>query len=188
MGDLSKTLDYEGYGESFYIKKLEKFKSLYAIGLSSHLQGEIQVFNSDVYITSVQKNGKITIDKSLNKNASFLVYTNVPKWETFDIPEYIYTKKQFEEYLNEVADEYGIDTYEPFPFLLEGKVKANEYRIFTHNPNDTIVSYGGTCACNLVDKKEGSKEKVHPLKHTKNNDSYSCDHPWVPQLKKRRYN
>ncbi len=163
MGDLDRTMNYEGYGESFFLKKLEKSPSLYAIGLKEHLQGEIQIFDSKVFISSVGKNGRITLNPDLKTNASFLVYANVPQWVSFKIPSHIYTKKQFEEYLNETADEYGIDTYEPFPFLIEGKVKANEYRIFTHNPNDTITSYGGTCACDLVNQKDESKKKYIPL-------------------------
>ncbi len=163
LGEVERSLNYDGYGETFFLKKLEKSPSLYAIGLKEHLQGEILIIDSDVMISSVKKNGKLSITKNLNLNASFLVYANVPKWVSFKIPSHVYTKKQFEEYLNETADEYGIDTYEPFPFLIEGKIKANEYRIFTHNPNDTITTYGGTCACDLEDKKESSKKKYIPL-------------------------
>lgn len=162
FGNMEKTLKYEGYGETISLKKFQDIPSLYAIGLVEHLQGEIQIFDSKAYITTVKKEGGLHINRKLDKKGVFLVYTRVPQWVSFKVPDTVYTKKQFEEYLNETADEYGIDTYEPFPFLLEGKIKANKYRVFTHNPNDTIVTYGGTCACNLVDEKDGSKKKYIP--------------------------
>lgn len=77
----------------------------------------------------------------------------------------MYNKQQFVEYLEETAKEHGISTFHPFPFLLEGKIKATNYRIFSYKQNDLIEGYGGTCACDL---KEGSKSlKIKHIRATK---------------------
>lgn len=163
FGNLSQTIQYEGYGETFPMKYIKNKKSLYAIGLSKHLKDEIQIFDSKPYIASVQKGGGLQITETLNKDAAFIVYAKVPQWVSFKIPGTIYNKKQFEEFLEQTADEYGIDTYEPFPFLVEGKIKANKYRVFTHSPSEAIYTFSASCTtCNIGAQKEQPKKKQLP--------------------------
>jgi len=158
FGNLMTNLKYTNMDKTKTLNNIKNKTSLYGIGLVQNLQGEILIFNSKPYI-SYMKNKKIKIDNSFNKKASFLIYANIPKWVSFKVPNTIYNKKQFEEYLEELADEYGIDTYKPFPFLLEGSIKANNYRILTYNTNDNISCQNGTCAYKPKDEKKGSKKK-----------------------------
>lgn len=159
FGNFEEVLKYQGSGDSINLKQLKKTPYLYGIGLTEFFQNEILILDGKAFISSV-KNEKIKIDNSFKHQASFLVYTKVPQWISYKIPSNIYTKKQFEEFLEELAQEEGIDTYEPFAFMLEGNVKASRYRVFSHNPNDTIITNRGTCAsCKEEEKKEGSKKR-----------------------------
>lgn len=49
-----------------------------------------------------------------------LVYTSVPNWSKFDIPESIMTDKQLEQFMIETAKANGVNVDELFPFVLEG--------------------------------------------------------------------
>ena len=158
FGDLTSLLEYQPTNNSIDLENIQNKNSLYAIGLLENLQGEIQIFNQQPYITSMS-NKWIKFDKTFHKKASFLVYSNVQQWQSFKVPNTIYTEKQFEEYLDKTADEYGINTYQPFPFLLEGNIKANEYRIFTFNKNDAIRCTTGTCSYKPKDEKDASSKK-----------------------------
>ncbi len=158
FGNLTSLLEYQQTNQTIDLNKIKNKNSLYAIGLVENLQGEIQIFNQQPYITSMSHKW-IKFDKTFNKKASFLLYSNVPQWATFKVPNTIYTEKQFEEYLDNIAHEYGINTYKPFPFILEGNIKANEYRIFTYNKNDSIRCSTGTCSFKPQDEKQASSKK-----------------------------
>lgn len=159
FGNLEEVLQYQGSGDSINLKQFQTQKNLYAIGLSEFLQNEITIINGESFISSVNSN-KVYIDNSFKYQSSFLVYTTVSQWKSYKIPYNIFTKKQFEEFLEELAEEEGIDSYEPFPFLIEGNIKASRYRVFSHNVNDAIITSIGTCAsCNESEKKEGVKKR-----------------------------
>ncbi len=163
FGNLTTTLQYSKDNNTINLKSIQNKNSLYAIGLVKNLQGEIQIFDSTPYITSISNDKWIKFDKTFNTKASFLIYANIPQWVSFKVPNTIYNEKQFEEYLDEIADEYGIDTYKPFPYLLEGNIKANNYRIFTYNTNDRISCSTGTCSFKPKDEKESSNKKYISL-------------------------
>lgn len=159
FGNLEEVLKYQGSGDSISLKQFQNKQNIYALGLTEFLQNEVVILDNEAFISSV-KNKKVQIDKSLKHQVSFLVYAKVLKWKSYKVPHNIYTKKQFEEFLEELAEEEGIDTYEPFPFLLEGEIKASRYRVFSHNKNDAIITSIGTCAsCNEEEKKEGTKKR-----------------------------
>jgi len=117
------------------LSKLQQKKNLYALGAVGNLKGEIQIFNSKPIITSV-KNEKIVFDDTFKKKASLIVYTQVLEWKDFKVPNKIKNRKEFENYLKLIAEKNGLDTKKPFPFLLNGKFKKNDWHVIDWDEND----------------------------------------------------
>jgi len=113
---------------------------LYALGAIENLKGEIQIFDSKPSNTMV-KDGALAFDDSFNKNATLLVYASVSKWRTIHIPDKIVTYEELEEHIEQVAKEAGIDTDEPFPFLLEGTVKSFDWHVINWKDGDMEHSH-----------------------------------------------
>jgi hypothetical protein len=83
------------------------------------------------------------------------------------VPYYVYTKKQFEEWLETTADEYGVDSYEPFPFLLEGTLKVNSYRVLDALVNEKIKTGElVTCACAIDSRENQDKIRISTIYDT----------------------
>lgn len=165
-GTITDTIEKSQINPKIQLKSLADIDNLYAIGMGSYLKGEIQIFNSSPK-NSFVKNGFVSFDSSYNTDASFLIYTQVKEWEEFKVPYYVYTKSQFEEWLETTADEYGIDSYEPFPFLLEGTLKVNSYRILDATVNEKIKTGElVTCACAIDSKENNDKIRVSTIYDT----------------------
>ena len=123
------------------LKELEGKENLYALGAVGYLKGEVQIFNGTSMTTFVNKNNELEYDHSYNRNASLLVYAQVKEWIEYKIPNNIITRKQFEEYLEEKAEEHGLDTEEPFAFLIEGKIKSNSWHVINWDPNEKVHTH-----------------------------------------------
>ena len=123
--------------------ELLKFKdtpNFYALGALEYLQGEIQIFDSESYITSVEKNS-LKYDKTLSEKAALLVYAEVPEWKNFKLPKDITTENEFETFLLKVARENNIDIAAPFPFMLEGIAESFSWHVINWRKNDTVHSH-----------------------------------------------
>lgn len=114
--------------------------NFYALGAVEDLKGEIQIFNSEPFIASVDGNS-LRFDKSFTKKASLLVYASVEEWESILIPKNIISYEHLESYIVKVADEKGINTNEPFPFLLEGLISSFDWHVINWKEGDTIHSH-----------------------------------------------
>ncbi len=122
---------------------LDDFKNIpnfYALGALENLKGEIQIFNSEPFITSVEGNS-LKFDKTFTKKASLLVYASVKEWDSILIPKNIKSYEHLESYIEKVADEKGINTNEPFPFLLEGLINSFDWHVINWRDGDTIHSH-----------------------------------------------
>ncbi|MBV1924761.1 MAG: decarboxylase [Flavobacteriaceae bacterium] len=115
-------------------------QNFYALGALENLKGEIQVFNSESFNTSV-KNNSLSYDKTLSQKAALLVYAEVPEWRKFNIPKGVATEKQFEAYLLKVASENNIDVESPFPFLLNGIIQSYRWHVINWRKGDTIHTH-----------------------------------------------
>ena len=61
----------------------------------------------------------------------------VKTWENFSIPSSVQSKKDLEKHIEAVAEEYGIDVNQPFPFLIAGKVKSADWHVINWKDGDT---------------------------------------------------
>jgi len=115
-------------------------KNFYALGAVEDLKGEIQIFNSQPFITSIVKNS-LKFDNTFNKKATLLVYASVENWESIPIPDNIISYEHLENFVKKAADENGINTDKPFPFLLEGFISSFDWHVINWKEGDTIHSH-----------------------------------------------
>jgi alpha-acetolactate decarboxylase len=96
---------------------------LYAVGMIQNAAGEITVVDGKVSLNY----GKDGIGNAVTKirkgeEASILITANVRKWRTVPIPENM-TEAELHGFVLEEARKTGINTREPFPFLIDGTIK-----------------------------------------------------------------
>ena len=110
------------------LKDFQNKEHLYALGALEQLKGEILILDGMTSISSVQ-NQELAIDNSFNYNASLLVYATVAEWKSFEVGDNIESYEDLETYVEYLAKENGINTEEPFPFLLNGVVRAVDWHV-----------------------------------------------------------
>ena len=118
-GDISAKADLSKYREA---------KHLYALGAIENLKGEIQIFDSRPFITSVVDR-KLTFDTTFSKKAALLVYATVDRWKTIIIPDTVSTYEQLENFIEQKAKGNHINIHEPFPFLIEGRADSIDWHV-----------------------------------------------------------
>jgi acetolactate decarboxylase len=122
------------------LSTLKDTPNLYALGALEDLQGEIQIFNGEVSVTSVN-DGTIHNSNSYDHKAALLVYASVKDWIEVRIPDSATTANNFEIFVRSVATSEGIPTDKPFPFLVEGQVKSIDYHIINWDFTDTVHTH-----------------------------------------------
>ncbi len=122
------------------LSQLDGMNNLFALGAVGKLKGEIQIFDSEPLITFVEGE-KLEIDKTLSRSASLIVYTQVKSWKEIEVPSEIVTRDQFEKYLEATAQQVGLDIEKPFPFMLSGSFKENDWHVIDWDENDKEHSH-----------------------------------------------
>lgn len=130
-GDISAKADLSDFKETNHF---------YALGAIENLKGEIQIFDSKPFNTSVV-DSNLTFDNSFSKKATLLVYASVNKWKTINIPDSVSTYEQIEKYIEQAAKENHINIDEPFPFLIEGIAKSFDWHVIDWIAGDTEHSH-----------------------------------------------
>ncbi len=130
-GDISAKVDLSDF---------QKEEHFYALGAIENLKGEIQIFDSNPFNTTVL-NSTLKFDKTYSKKATLLVYASVSNWKSITIPDNIITYEQLESYIAQTAQENQIKTNEPFPFLIEGTAKSFDWHVINWKNGDTEHSH-----------------------------------------------
>ncbi|KAA3623189.1 MAG: decarboxylase [Flavobacterium sp.] len=120
---------------SISLKELQEIPNLYALGAAEGLKGEIQIFNSKPYVSSVTPE-QLVVENDFSSKAALLVYAQVPEWQEVSIPKAILTLKQFEDFLEYSALKAEIDTSKPFPFMIEGHIRKINWHVVNWNENN----------------------------------------------------
>lgn len=120
------------------LDSLRKKKHLYALGAVENLKGEIQIFNGEPS-NSFVVDGNIHLDDSYITKASLLVYAEVEGWDEFIIDGG--TKEELEKSIFEIAKSNGLNTDQPFPFLLDGQVTTLSWHVIDWEEVDTVHSH-----------------------------------------------
>jgi acetolactate decarboxylase len=130
-GDISAKAD---------LSELKQTEHLYALGALENLKGEIQIFDSKSFNTSVI-DSSLSFDNSFDKKATLLVYASVDKWKSISIPDNIVNYEQLEDYIKKSAEENNINSNKPFPFLIEGTAKSFDWHVINWKDGDTQHSH-----------------------------------------------
>jgi len=136
-----KTLMHEGdLRATLALDSLQQSPHLYALGAVENLKGEILIYNSQPFVSSVQA-GEVVVARSFHHNAALLVYTQVRKWEEIAIPAAVHNTAALEVFLLQTAQQKGIDTAEPFPFLLIGTTAFVDWHVIDWAEGDTVHTH-----------------------------------------------
>jgi acetolactate decarboxylase len=97
---------------------------LFAIGPVENLQGEILVWDGRPFKAAMMPDRKQPfVEKAPdNLKAIFLVYANVPAWDTVVIREPVPDMATLEKLVGQYAHQHGTDTSKAFPFLMFGRI------------------------------------------------------------------
>jgi len=116
-GDLSAAVD---------IDTLER-QHLFALGPVAGLKGEIMVLDGTVY-TSLRSGDTIQNVAAIPK-AAMLVYGYVSEWRQIEKKVTISNLRDLEKLVEHSAKEGGVDTAQPFVFMVEAKAKQAGYHV-----------------------------------------------------------
>jgi acetolactate decarboxylase len=122
-------------GASIDLDTISNKKGLYGIGPESYLTGEILINNGNSYVSKVTSDSTMTVEKTFDVSAPFLVYANVREWNEIELASNIKTIKDIENIVNEKTT----DSKRPFAFKLIGKISNAKIHI-QNLPKGTIVS------------------------------------------------
>jgi len=93
---------------------------LVAVGAVAGLDGEISIIDGTCYVSRV-RDGKIQTDRSDQVKATILFAADVREWKAVEITRAV-APADFEAFVTKCAEDAGIDTAEPFPFLVDGEL------------------------------------------------------------------
>jgi acetolactate decarboxylase len=141
------------------LKELKEKKALYALGAVENLKGEILIWDSRPFVSYVDR-ANVSIDRSFEKNAVLLVYTQVKKWKKIHIPAAVKSYKGLETFVEETARKNGIDTEKPFPFLMDGRIVNLQWHVIDWKEGDREHSHEKHKKAGLSGSRRGEEVEV----------------------------
>jgi acetolactate decarboxylase len=122
-------------GGSINLDTISNKRGLYGLGPESYLTGEILINDGRSYVSKVTSDSTMTVEKTFDVSAPFLVYANVTEWNEIALGSNIKNIKDIEKLVKEKT----IDFKRPFAFKLTGKLSKAIIHI-QNLPKGTIVS------------------------------------------------
>ncbi len=101
--------------------------SLVAVGAVAGLDGEITIVDGACYVSRV-RGGKIQTVRSNHVSATILFAAEVRRWKAIEVTEDV-APAAFEAFVTKCAVAAGIDTVDPFPFIVEGELLAMDVHV-----------------------------------------------------------
>ena len=106
-------------GSSINLDTIEDKQGLYGLGPESFLAGELLINNGQCYLSKVTSDSTMSVEKTFNTSAPFLVYANVKEWEKINLPQDIRTIADLEGFIDNKSKE----SKRPFAYKLIGTIK-----------------------------------------------------------------
>lgn len=122
-------------GPSINLDTISDKTGLYGLGPLSHLGGELLINNGISYVSTVNSDSSMRVEKSYDLGAPFFVYTQVKEWNEIALPPEIKTINDVEQFIDEKSKDYK----RPFAFKLIGDVSSANIHI-QNLPRGTKVS------------------------------------------------
>lgn len=116
---------------------------LYALGPVDDLQGEITVFDGEVYAAEVTNKRKRTVKlrEAEGLKAPFLVYAYIPEWKSYSVKVDLQNLKDIEKIVDSLGRVHGFREEDAFPFLVEATFLEVEYHIIKRNKREKQHSH-----------------------------------------------
>ncbi|EZH74091.1 alpha-acetolactate decarboxylase [Aquimarina atlantica] len=121
-------------GSSINLDTIADKNGLYGIGPESYLTGELLINNGKSYVSKVASDSTMTVKKTFDVSAPFLVYGNVKEWNEIELPANVRTIKDVEKFIDNTTTDFK----RPFVFKLIGQTSATIH--IQNLPEGTKVS------------------------------------------------
>ncbi len=122
-GSLKKIIQEKDLGGVVQLENALSGRHVYAVGMIEGAVGEVTVVDGEAALNY----GKYGIGKAVSEirkgeEAALLITANVGRWRSIPIPDNM-SEEELHAFVVEEARKSGINTKEPFPFLIEGTIK-----------------------------------------------------------------
>jgi acetolactate decarboxylase len=122
-GSMKKIIQERDLGGVIPLEKALSGRHVYAIGMIEGAVGEVTVVDGEAALNY----GKDGIGKAISEirkgeEASLLITASVGRWRSIPVPENM-SEEELRSFVLEEAKKSGINTRDPFPFLIEGTIK-----------------------------------------------------------------
>lgn len=118
------------------LDSIQDLPYLYALGALENLKGEIQIFNGKSYVSKAFDKDSVLLERDFNHKAALLVYAQVEEWTNSIMLEQFSDLKSLEQQIEKQASLHGIDTNQPFPFLIRGEVDQVNWHVINWKDGD----------------------------------------------------
>lgn len=102
--------------------------NLYALGPLEGLRGEILIWDSVPYVSSV-RNGAVIVEKRPSARAAFLVWAQVREWQEVAVPDNVRSYEELERFVAQALAAVNPNGAGSFPFLLKGEPAKVAYHV-----------------------------------------------------------
>ncbi|RZL34969.1 MAG: alpha-acetolactate decarboxylase [Pedobacter sp.] len=109
-------------------------KNLYGLGPKEFLKGELLILDGISYVSSINPDQTIKIEKNYDAKAPFFVYANNNSWKEITLPKNILTLEDLERFI----DENSKQIIRPFVFKLKGNFSKVNFHI-QNLPDGSVV-------------------------------------------------
>ncbi|MCV9386275.1 acetolactate decarboxylase [Reichenbachiella ulvae] len=135
VGAMKNVMRKGELGSSIDLDTISDKNGLYGLGPISYLTGELLINNGKSYVSKVNSDSTMSVEKNVKSSAPFFVYGNVTEWNEMDLPSYIKTIQDVEKFIDDKTSELK----RPFAFKLIGQVSSAIIHI-QNLPEGTKVS------------------------------------------------
>jgi acetolactate decarboxylase len=111
------------------LRTLTKVRHLYAVGPIEQLRGEVTIAEGRPSLARVGADGAVHVSESFEAGAPFLVWAEVPVWQTVPIPSEVRSFADLEAFVPRAALSAGLDPQQPLPFLIRGRHDLIEFHV-----------------------------------------------------------
>ncbi|MDF0708354.1 acetolactate decarboxylase [Flagellimonas okinawensis] len=115
MKDMGNTYDIH-----IWLDTLSNKKHLYGMGPYDKMKGEITVVDGHPYYASAFTEGAYQVGESWDIKSPFFVYGSVDQWKMFKIEGVFNSVGDIQQKVEQIAQEYGLDSNQAFPFRVTG--------------------------------------------------------------------
>ncbi len=99
-----------------------------AVGPAAGLDGEITVYNGEVFVSRIRRTGQL-VQADLSTGGPFIAYGATTAWREVDVPMPLSSTKELEDWLGQSLESLGLDPEKGFPFRIEGEVAELTYHV-----------------------------------------------------------